>query len=77
MTCAGGISRSDLENALREITGMVEHARECGWDADATGEHRLLSAARALLATVDEQLADRVDELEQDHAHRPHFDREE
>jgi hypothetical protein len=73
-TRAGAISRTDLDETLREITHLVEQAREAGWDSDATGEHRALRTARAKLADLDAQLADRMDELADDHSHRPGFD---
>jgi hypothetical protein len=70
---AGAVSRTDLDQALREITGLVAQAREAGWDSDPVGEHRALRTARAKLADLDAQLADRMDELADDHAHRPGF----
>ena len=73
-TRAGAISRTDLDQALREITHLIEQAREAGWDSDATGEHRALRTARAKLADLDAQLADRMDDLTAQHAHRPGFD---
>jgi len=42
VTLAGGINRTDLDQALREIAGLVDRARECGWDSDPVGEHRAL-----------------------------------
>lgn len=63
-TISGGISRTELDQVLSELTSLVDQARECGWDSDPTGEHRTLGAARALLATLDLQLADRAGELD-------------
>jgi hypothetical protein len=74
VTSVGGISRTELDQALREITSLVDQARECGWASDPSGEHRALGIARTLLAKVDDQFADRIGELEEDHAHRAHFD---
>lgn len=73
-TRAGAISRTDLDQTLREITHLVEQAREAGWDSDPTGEHRALRTARGKLADLDAQLADRMDDLATEHAHRPGFD---
>ncbi|MGQ0773184.1 MAG: hypothetical protein ACT4NY_01995 [Pseudonocardiales bacterium] len=60
----GGISRTELDQVLSELTGLIDQARECGWDTDPTGEYRTLGAARAVLATLDLQLADRARELD-------------
>lgn len=60
---AGAITRTELDQELREIANLVDEAREAGWDSDPTSEHRALTAARAVLASVDQQLADRVDYL--------------
>uniref|UniRef100_UPI003F492D7F hypothetical protein n=1 Tax=Amycolatopsis sp. CA-096443 TaxID=3239919 RepID=UPI003F492D7F len=72
-TRAGAVSRSDLDQALREITHLIEQAREAGWDSDPTGEHRALRTARGKLADLDQQLGDRVEDLEQHHGHRRGF----
>ncbi|GLZ30911.1 hypothetical protein Lesp02_31000 [Lentzea sp. NBRC 105346] len=73
-TCVGAISRTDLDQALREITHLVDQAREAGWDSDPIGEHRALRTARAKLADLDGHLADRLDELTVEHAHQPGFE---
>lgn len=73
MSTVGGLSRSELDQVLREVAGLVEQARECGWDCDPLGEHRALCAARAHLARIDDQLSDRVEHLEHQHSHRPRF----
>lgn len=70
---AGAITRTELDEAVRELVGLVDLAREAGWDNDPTGEHRALAAARTVLAGVDQQLADRIDGLEQRHGHRAGF----
>lgn len=73
MTTTGGISRTELDQALREVTGLVDQARECGWDSDPVGEHRALRTARAHLAGISDQLGDRVEHLEREHGHQPRF----
>jgi hypothetical protein len=56
---AGAVSRTDLDQALRKITDLVDQVREAGWESDPIGEHRALRTARAKLADLDAQLADR------------------
>ncbi|EWC64552.1 hypothetical protein UO65_0159 [Actinokineospora spheciospongiae] len=72
-THAGAISRTDLDQALREITHLLDQAREAGGDSDPDGEHRALRTARAKLDDLDQQLGDRMDKLAEDHSHRPNF----
>ena len=73
MTTAGGITRTELDHALREVAELVDQARECSWDSEPAGEHRALRAARAHLARINDQLGDRVEYLEHEHSHRPEF----
>lgn len=72
-TRAGAISRSELDQALQEITHLIDQAREAGWDSDPTSEHRALRTARGKLADLDQQLGDRIEDLEHQHNHRPGF----
>uniref|UniRef100_UPI003F497C89 hypothetical protein n=1 Tax=Amycolatopsis sp. CA-096443 TaxID=3239919 RepID=UPI003F497C89 len=72
-TRAGAVSRSELDDIQREISHLITQAREAGWSSEATGEHRALRTARSKLADLDQELADRVADLEQQHSHRPGF----
>lgn len=73
MTRAGGISRIELDQALREVAGLVGQARERGWDSDPIGEHHAQRTARAHLARISDQLGDRAEHLEHEHGHQPGF----
>lgn len=73
MTTAGGINGTELDDALPEVAGLVDQARECGWDSDPLGEHRALLTARAHLSRLAEQLGDRLEHLEHEHGHQPEF----
>ncbi|SFQ30203.1 hypothetical protein [Amycolatopsis rubida] len=72
-TRAGAVSRTELDEVQREIARLIAEAREAGWSSEAADEHRALRTARSKLADLDQELADRVADLEQQHSHRPGF----
>lgn len=64
---ADGLNFKDLRETLNEFDTVCFSARTSGWDSDPRAERAALVAARGLLAEIDQQLADRVDELDDEY----------
>jgi hypothetical protein len=57
------LSHRDVQQALSEFGRLLQEAREAGWDSDPAAEQTALSAARRVLAEVDQHVSDRLAEL--------------